>query len=214
MPSSTNLIILAPYALHREAWNALLTPQPGIHGAGAVEDISQVAEKLIPDQENTILIDLPDPLPEIASQLRANAPHCGLLFLVQSYNLSLVLPLLQAGATGLISRNASVGELARAIIAAGRGEIVLPPEIAVQSLMALAQAQPAHRGKSEPLTERESEVLRLLAQGHTNKDIAQALFLSVRTVEAHLRSIFAKLGVNSRTEAALWAVQHGYAHGS
>ena len=61
-----------------------------------------------------------------------------------------------------------------------------------------------------PLSERETEVLRLLAQGHTNKDIAQALILSVRTVEAHLRNIFAKLGVNSRTEAALWAVQHGY----
>lgn len=210
MPVLTNLIILTPYGLHREAWRALLSEQPGIQVSGAIEDISRAAERLIPDQANTILIDLPDPRPENARTLRTFAPHCGLLFLVQSYELSLVLPLLQAGATGFISRDASVGDLARAVIAAGRGEIVLPPEIAIQSLMALAQSQPANPARSEPLTERESEVLTLLAQGHTNKDIAQALFLSVRTVEAHLRSIFAKLAVNSRTEALLWAIQHGY----
>ena len=210
MPVLTNLIILAPYALHRDAWQALLTLQPGIQVSGAVENVSEAAESLIPDQANTFLIDLVNPQPEIAQELRSFAPHSGLLFLVRSYELSLVLPLLQAGATGFISRDASVGDLARAIIAAGRGEIVLPPEIAVQSLMVLAQAQPANQARSEPLTERESEVLTLLAQGHTNKDIAQALFLSVRTVEAHLRSIFAKLAVNSRTEAVLWAVQHGY----
>jgi len=210
MPVLTNLIILAPYALHRDAWQALLTLQPGIHVSGAAENVSDAAESLVPDQANTFLIDLANPQPEIAQELRSFAPHSGLLFLVQSYELSLVLPLLQAGATGFISRDASVGDLARAIIAAGRGEIVLPPEIAVQSLMALAQAQPANQARSEQLTERESEVLTLLAQGHTNKDIAQALFLSVRTVEAHLRSIFAKLAVNSRTEAVLWAVQHGY----
>ena len=62
----------------------------------------------------------------------------------------------------------------------------------------------------EPLSARETEVLGLLARGLTNKDIAQSLMLSVRTVEAHLRSIFGKLAVGSRTEAALWAVRHGY----
>jgi DNA-binding NarL/FixJ family response regulator len=163
-----------------------------------------------PEQASTILIDLPTPQPEIAHRFRTLVPGCGLLFLVHSYELSTILPLLRAGGTGFISRDASVGDLARAIIAAGRGEIVLPPEIAVQSLIALAQGQPVEHEMVAPLSERETEVLRLLAQGFTNKDIAQALILSVRTVEAHLRGIFAKLGVSSRTEAALWAVQQGY----
>jgi DNA-binding NarL/FixJ family response regulator len=198
--------------LQREAWRALLSNQPGIVISGMIAEPSQFTAPMQHEPPSTILIDQPIPQPETARQLQALAPRCGLLFLVQSYDLSVILPLLHAGATGFISRAASVGDLARAIIAVGRGEIVLPPEIAVQSLIALAQGKPVAQETNAPLSDRETEVLRLLAQGFTNKDIAQALFLSVRTVEAHLRSIFAKLGVSSRTEAALWAVQRGYSH--
>jgi DNA-binding NarL/FixJ family response regulator len=208
--TGTHLFIFSPHALQREAWRALLSSQPDIIFAGSVSGPSQITTHIRPEGANTILIDLLVPQPEIARQLREFAPQCGLLFLVQTFELPIILPLLHAGATGFISRDDSVGELARAIIAAGRGELVLPPEIAVQSLLALAQGQPAGQSKPEPLSERESEVLQLLARGHTNKDIAQELILSVRTVEAHLRNIFARLGVSSRTEAALWAVQHGY----
>jgi len=208
--TDTYLFILSSYALQGEAWRALLSNHPGIIFSGTLTEPSQIATHMRLERVSTILIDLPAPQPEIAHRFRTLAPHWGLLFLVQSYEFSVILPLLQAGATGFISRDASVGDLARAIIATGRGEIVLPSEIAVQSLIALAKGLPVNQDKSEPLTERESEVLRLLARGHTNKDIAQELILSVRTVEAHLRNIFAKLGVSSRTEAALWAVQQGY----
>ena len=88
----------------------------------------------------------------------------------------------------------------------------MPPEIALQALTVLARGEPTGpEDLIEPLlTDREVDVLRLLAQGLTNKDIAQTLILSVRTIDAHLRSIFAKLSVRSRTEAVLWAVKHGY----
>ena len=208
--ADTHLFVFSPPALQREAWRALLSNQPGIIISGTLTEPSQITTHIRPDQASAILIDLPAPQPEIAHRFRTLAPRCGLLFLVHSYELSTILPLLQGGATGFISRDASTGDLARAIIAVGRGEIVLPPEIAVQSLMALAQGRPVEKEMVDPLSERESEVLSLLAQGFTNKDIAQTLILSVRTVEAHLRAIFAKLGVSSRTEAALWAVQHGY----
>ena len=208
--TDTHLFVFSPHVLQREAWRALLSNQPGIIISETLTEPSQIASLIRPDQASTVLVDLPNPQPEIARQLKMITPHSGLLFLIHSYEIAVILPLLRAGATGFISRDALVGDLARAIIAAGRGEIVLPSEIAVQSLMALAQGLPASQGKSEPLSERESEVLQLLARGHTNKDISQELILSVRTVEAHLRNIFAKLGVSSRTEAALWAVQHGY----
>jgi len=158
----------------------------------------------------TILIDWPQVTPDFARQLKTAAPECGLLFLVPSYDLAHIVPLLQAGASGCLSRDDSVGDLARAIIAAGRGELVLPSASAAQALRALARGQAANLSQTEALSEREMEIVSLLAQGLTNKDIAQTLILSVRTVEAHRRSIFAKLGVRSRTEAALWSVKHGY----
>lgn len=205
----TELIIFSQYALQREAWKALLMNQPGIRVIEEVDEVHRIPAAVAPGPA-TILVDLPALQPDFVSELKRSIPQAGLLILVQSYEVAEVITLLRAGATGFISRDASLGDLGRAIIAAGRGEIVLPPEIAVQSLIALAQGQPVEQEMVAPLSERETEVLGLLAQGFTNKDIAQALILSVRTVEAHLRSIFAKLGVSSRTEAALWAVQHGH----
>jgi|SRR5579859_3261908 len=208
--SPTGLVIFAPAALHREAWRALLSGQPDIAVIGAIADASVIAPLLSAGQPTTILIDCPTPQPDLARDLRLFAPDCGLLFLVEFYDLNEVVALLQAGAAGCISRNASVGDLARAIIAAGREELVLPPQIATQALVALARGKVMDQAQLEMLSEREAKIVRLLAQGLTNKDIAQALILSVRTVEAHLRNIFAKLGVHSRTEAAVWAVKHGY----
>jgi DNA-binding NarL/FixJ family response regulator len=109
-----------------------------------------------------------------------------------------------------MARDAAVGDLARGIIAAGRGEIVLPADLATKALVALARGEDFQAEPEVTLTLREQQVLDLLAQGLTNKDIAQALILSVRTVEAHLRNIYDKLGVASRTEAALWAVNHDF----
>ena len=208
----TRLVILAPANLHREAWRALLSGQPDISVVAAIADVSAAASFPLfsQSQPTTLLIDFPAPLPDLARQLRATAPGWGLLFLVPSYDLADIVSLLQAGATGCISRDDSVGDLARAIIAAGRGELVLPSAIAAQALVAIARGEGVDDAQTEALSEREAEILRLLAQGLTNKDIAQTLILSVRTVEAHLRNIFAKLGVRSRTEAALWAVKHGY----
>jgi DNA-binding NarL/FixJ family response regulator len=208
--SPTSLIILAPATLYRAAWQSLLNDQPDIMVSGAVGDIARVSTLLQPDRPATVLIDLLPPLLPLTQQLRTIVPTLGLLFLVDSYELDQILPLLRAGATGCISRDEPVAELARAIIAVGRGEITLPPSIASRALAVLARGESATGDLIEPLSDREADVLQLLAQGMTNKDIAQTLILSVRTVEAHLRNIFGKLAVRSRTEAALWATKHGY----
>lgn len=206
----TRLIIFATYSLHREAWCALLSQQPDISIAGATDEVAIITRYLQSDQPTTVLVDMPAPSTELVNQLRA-LPHTpGLLFLVQSYDLVELVAFLKAGATGCLTRDSAVGDLVRALIAAGRGELVLPPTLAVRALARLARGESVRESVVEKLTEREAEVLRLLAQGLTNKDIGQAILISVRTVEAHLRSIFAKLGVQSRTEAVLWAVKHGY----
>ena len=206
----THLVMLSPAALNREAWRALLSTQPDIVVYNLVVDASNLAAALPSGQPTTLLVDLPAPQLELARQVKLLAPEAGVLFLVQSYDLAEIVPLLQAGATGFVSRNDSVGDLVRAIVAAGRGELVLPSSIAARALTALARGESVGSNPVEALSERETEVLRLLGQGFTNKDIAQTLILSVRTVEAHLRNIYGKLSVRSRTEAALWAVRHGY----
>jgi DNA-binding NarL/FixJ family response regulator len=207
-------MILAQAALHRAAWSVLLGNQPDIEVAGAVAGVAAVKNDLEANRSTTLFIDFPPPLPPLIQQLQTSYPGSGLLVLVDSYDLDQLLPLLRAGATGCIARDESVADLARAIIAVGRGEIWLPPAIAGRALAALARGETTGGDTLiEPLTERETDVLRLLAQGLTNKDIAQTLILSVRTIEAHLRNIFGKLNVSSRTEAALWATRHGYGPG-
>ncbi|MCB0213816.1 MAG: response regulator transcription factor [Anaerolineae bacterium] len=205
------VIIIAQATLYRAGWSALLAAQPNINVAGAVETVAAVTAYLETGSSATLLIDFPSPLLPLIQQLHTSYPTTGLLALVDNYDLDQLLPLLRAGATGCISRDESVADLALAIIAVGRDEIWLPPAVAGRALAALARGESSGGDTLiEPLTERETDVLGLLARGLTNKDIAQTLILSVRTVEAHLRNIFGKLNVSSRTEAALWATRHGY----
>jgi DNA-binding NarL/FixJ family response regulator len=207
----THVAVLSPALLYQEAWRALLSAQPGVRVIGATSLTTAVCDLAAGASPATILIDLPTLPPEAVQQIKGALPAAGVLCLVHTYDLAEMMILLQAGANGFLTRDEPVADLARALIAAGRGEIVLPPEIAARALAALARGAALSQNQIEPLSDREEEVLRLLAQGLTNKDIAQTLILSVRTVEAHLRSIFGKLAVRSRTEAALWAIRHGYA---
>ncbi len=213
MPQSagTQIIILAAHKLHRAAWDALLAQQPGIEVWGTAANQDDLSALPQPAEPSIVLVDFPNPSAEIISDIAKMRPNCGLLVLVEQYDLTETVTFLQAGATGSLSRDVTVADLARAVIAASRGEIVLPPSLAARALAALARGEVIQQQSDiDALTRRESDVLRLLAKGMTNKDIAQTLFLSVRTIEAHLRSIYNKLRVASRTEAVLWAVEHGW----
>jgi DNA-binding NarL/FixJ family response regulator len=114
---------------------------------------------------------------------------------------------LQAGATGYLLKDADADEVAVAIRAADRGEVQLDPAVA-RTLTAPLRTR---TGRAEDMTSRELEVLRLLGVGATNKGIATALSISERTARSHVSSILAKLGLKSRTQAALWATREGLA---
>ncbi len=204
----TQIIILAPHTLLRAAWQALVGQQPGL-AVLATASSSVEFEGVGEPEGAAILLDVGSGQQTQVENLVKALPGVGILVLVDDYDLAEIGRLLGAGATGFLHRNAPVAELARGLIATGRGEIVLPPELAARALAAMARGNLADPLPEPNLTERELDVVRLLARGLTNKDIAQDLFLSVRTIEAHLRSIFGKLGVANRTEAALWAVNRG-----
>lgn len=203
------VIVLTPSALRGAAWRALLTSVPELSVAGMAADVDQVASLWPVGAETSVLVDVPDPILFWAARLKVLSFHASALYLISDFDLATVVSLLQAGAAGALTLTATVPDLTRGLIAASRGELVLPPGMASRALFALARGGDPDLGSAETLSERETEILAHLAQGQTNKDIAQTLLISVRTVEAHLRNLFAKLGVRSRTEAALWAVRHG-----
>ncbi len=115
---------------------------------------------------------------------------------------------LDAGASGILLETSSVYELLDAIRQVSRGETYFPPALTHHVLAIPRPVTPNAQPLVEPLTEREREVLQLLAQGLSNKAIAQKLYVSVRTVEGHLANLYGKLQVKSRTEAALWVLQN------
>jgi DNA-binding NarL/FixJ family response regulator len=165
---STSVIIMAKTNLHRAAWRSLLKRQPGIVVLGAAGRVAEMAALLETQQNVAILVDLPDVHAELVDQLRSTLPECGLLFLVENYEFGGIVDLLHAGAIGIMERDVAVADLARGIIAVGRGEIVLPPDLATRALVALARGEAVQEASPAALTSREQEVLKLLAQGFTN----------------------------------------------
>ncbi|GGL59231.1 response regulator transcription factor [Planomonospora parontospora] len=205
---STKVIVQAA-PLVGAAWHALLSSQPGIGDVLVAHGEQQAGALLTAARPNAALIDVTCERPSVIGRLHDACPHIGLLVLVEAYTAQEVVDLLAAGASGCLTRDGTVADLVSALVAVGRGEVVVPPMLATQALAALARGEPVSDTTIDRLSAREIEVLGLLARGLTNKHIAQTLFLSVRTIEAHLRNIFTKLGVTTRTEAALWAVNHG-----
>ena len=132
------VVVFAPAVLHGDAWLALLTGQPGIEPAGGAAAVEELAPLLVPQGPTAVLVDLPVPDGDLIRRLRAAAPGVGLIVLVPAYDLPLIVELLQAGATGVVSTAEGAADLSRGLIAAGRGEIVLPPGIAARALSALA----------------------------------------------------------------------------
>src|SRR4051812_43167213 len=120
-----------------------------------------------------------------------------------------VVPALRAGATGYVYKDVDPDALAGAIRSVHAGHVLLQPEVA-DALLSDDDA-PVAQGRGGTLTDREHEVLALIANGRSNREIARALVLSEKTVKTHVSNILMKLDLSDRTQAALWAVRHGLA---
>ncbi len=171
--------------------------------ADGVEAIAQ-AHKLKPD---VILMDLLMPrLDGIAATavIRRDLPDSEVIALTSVLEDEKVIGAIRAGAIGYLLKDTQADELCRAIKAAAAGQVQLSPQAAARLIREVRTPD-----SPEPLTERETEVLRLLAQGLSNKEIAHALTIGEKTVKTHVSNILAKLSVPSRTQAALYAVRIG-----
>jgi NarL family two-component system response regulator LiaR len=185
-----------------------LDPELEVVGEGANgEDALRLARQLRPD---VVLMDLIMPGMDgvkATEILRRELPTVEVLALTSVMEDALVVEVVRAGAIGYLLKDTQADELCRAIKAAAAGQVQLSPQAAVR-LMREVRA-PEHL---KALTERESEVLQLLAQGLSNKEIAHQLSLGEKTIKTHVSHILGKLGVQSRTQAALDAVRLGLVH--
>ena len=172
----------------------------GANGAEAV-DICAAA------RPNVALIDLEMPILdgiEATRRIRAVSPATNVIVFTSFSDRDRILGALDAGAVGYLLKDAEPEEIHRAIRAAMRGEAPLAPKAAAALLAARSAASSSH-----DLTEREREVLRLVASGLANKQIARRLGISEKTVKGHLTRVFQAIGVTDRTQAALWAERNG-----
>lgn len=205
------VLIAEDHALVREGTRQLLEKK-GVHVVGEAangEEAVRLAEQLRPD---LVLMDVSMPRLngiEATKRIKERQPGVAVLVLSAYDDDQYVFALLQAGAAGYILKDAHGDEVVSAIRAVASGESVLAPSIARKVLARFAAPPKAPAPRAETLTEREMDVLRLAARGESNKQIADHLHLSSRTVQAHLSSIFGKFGVASRTEAVLHALRTG-----
>jgi DNA-binding NarL/FixJ family response regulator len=211
--ASIRLLIVDDQALFREGLRTLLSVQAGMEvvgEAGNGEEALRQAAALRPD---VILMDLQMPVMDGAAatrRLKAQQPTAKVIVLTTFDDDENVFEGLRAGAVGYLLKDTPSAKLVEAIRLAARGESFLEPSVAAKVVSEFARLSPRPAEVlAEPLSEREIEVLRLVARGASNKEIASELVIAEGTAKNHLTSILAKLGVTDRTEAAMKARELG-----
>jgi len=178
--------------------------------AGDGEEAVELTRQLKPD---VVVMDIA--MPKLSGidatrLIKTHSPSTAILILTAYDYEQYIFPLLEAGACGYLLKDVSGRELIEAIRAVHKGESVLHPAVARKVIERFRRLGKPEGKAFDLLTEREMAVLKAAAKGMSNKDIAEELCLSVRTVEAHLGTIFNKLGVGSRTEAVIHALKSGW----
>ncbi|WP_411106228.1 response regulator [Streptomyces sp. cmx-4-9] len=209
---AVRVLLVDDHQVVRRGLRTFLEVQDDIEVVGEASDGEEGvarAEELRPD---VILMDVAMPGTdgiEALRRLRELGNPARVLIVTSFTEQRTVVPALRAGAAGYLYKDVAPEALARAVRSVHAGHVLLQPEVA-QVLLAQEERSPAP-GRSGSLTEREREVLALIADGRANREIARALVLSEKTVKTHVSNILMKLDLSDRTQAALWAVRHGIA---
>ncbi len=188
---------------------ALIDEAEGLHFAGAYTSCDDALERMLDDPPDVVLMDINMPGRsgiECVQELRLEYPELKILMLTNYSDDERIFESLRVGAVGYLLKNSSIEKLSELIKEAHHGGAPMSGEVA-QKVLAYFQSQKKNVKYTAELSERELEVLRALTDGLSNKEIAAQLFISLPTVRFHLKNIYAKLHVNSRTEAVIKAMQ-------
>jgi two-component system response regulator NreC len=196
----------------RAGLRALLSAEPDLEVVGEANQgatVLKIAGELKPD---IILLDLSMPPGpggiEVTRELKQKLPGARVLILTVHEDEALLQEAIRMGASGYILKRAVESELIDAIRAVSRGELYVHPAMTRALLNKLGPSPSANAALAEPLTPREIEVLQLIAQGYTNRQTADILSISIRTVESHRSNLMNKLGLSSRVELVRYAKEH------
>ncbi len=217
-PAPVRVLIADDQRVVRDGLTMLVGLTAGVEVVGAAADGGEAVEQARLRRPDVVLMDLRMPHMdgvEATRLIRAELPDTQVLVLTTYAEDESLFPALQAGARGDLTKDASAEEIERAIHAVAAGETHLDPSVQQRLLAAVLQEQPAPTPSPQELpdglTPREAEVLRLIAAGLSNAEIAQALVVSSATVKSHVNRVFYKVGARDRAQAVRYAYEHGIA---
>ncbi len=207
------VLLADDHAVLRDGLRLLLEREIDIEVVGEAGDGEEATKKAVELVPDVVVLDIGMPIMsgiEAARLIKEKKPKIGILVLTVYDDDEYVFKLLKAGASGYLLKKVAGAELASAIRAVSSGEFLLSSAVAEKVVAGYLQ-EPKQNGVELPdgLTKREVEILKLIAEGATNKEIAEKLFISVKTVESHRTNIFRKLDIHDRIQAATYAIRKG-----
>ena len=200
-----NIVLADDHEVVRAGLRLLLQGEDGLHVVGEAGDVPGALRLVEASRPDILVLDLNMPGPPSLSAIAAVKDKCAVVILTMQDDPIFAREALQAGARAYVLKEAAGAELVTAVRTAARGGTYLNPQLGAR----MATEDPAVAAPPDDLTEREVEVLRLIALGHTNTEIGDRLFLSVRTVETHRSHIQRKVGRTTRAELVRYAMEHG-----
>ncbi len=204
------VLVVDDHAVVRAGLRRVLDAEPDIETVGEAANAERAVFEAIDHTPDIVLMDVVMPGKsgiEIIPSLRQSVPQSRILMLSMQDDPRYLREAFEAGASGYVLKEAADTELVDAVRAVAAGERYVHPALGARLVQ--AEADERRRAEEDPLSEREREVLRLLALGHTNQEIAKMLYISVRTAETHRAHIMQKLRLSSRAELVRYALAEG-----
>jgi len=208
-PTRIRVLLVDDHAVVRRGLRGFFELQDDIEIIGEAEDGAQAVAMVEQHAPDVVLMDLLMPVMDgiaATSEIKSRFPDVEVVALTSFIEEERVTAALEAGATGYLLKDADADDVAVAVRRAHAGEVHLDPQVA--RMLARRIRSRHDEPAREALTEREREVLSLVAKGHSNKEIASILDITERTARTHVSNILGKLDLASRTQAALWAIEH------
>lgn len=203
------ILLADDHEMVRIGVSAYLSTQPDMEVVAEADDGKVAVEKALELRPDIILMDLVmkemDGI-EATKQIIAEWPEAKIIIVTSFLDDDKVYPALEAGATSYLLKTSKANKIADAIRATYKGETILEPEVTGKIMTKMRQGQ--EEALHEQLTKRELEILMLMAEGKTNQEIADELFIALKTVKVHVSNILGKLQVQDRTQAVIYAFQH------